>query len=150
MPESDHHYWQGKPGHWKRLLPCKAAYAIAATQADAFSTFDYECDPDTALDDISADANWIDLNRRELTTRLWNYTPMKQQLEPALRRAEALEQRCAELEGVLENRVEALAATEYQRAQLQASLHDAFLVIENLSRAPSQRVASLVKRLLRV
>ncbi len=150
VPESDHHYWQGKPGHWKRLLSCQAAYAIAAAQAEAFSTFDYECDPDASLDDASADANWIELNRRELTTRLWNYTPMKQQLEPALHRAVILDQRCAELEMALENRAEALAAVEYQRAQLQAALDNAYLVIQKLSRAPSERVAALVKRLLRV
>jgi hypothetical protein len=94
VPELDHHYWQGRPGHWKRLLPPDVARTIGAAHAYLFDALDYDCDPDGQLDRNRADANWIEMNRPELVERLLNYSAMKLEMT-------ALEQRCAILEGEL-------------------------------------------------
>jgi hypothetical protein len=156
MPENHHHYWQGNPGHWKRLLPAEVAHAIAAAHAELFSVLKYECDSDPVLDRSQAESHWINLNRPELTERLWNYASMKQRLERALatqgeldRRCSNLGNRCTELEGALEQRAEWLAAADQERIRLNAELATAKAAIETLSKAPTERVASLVKRMLR-
>jgi len=56
-----YHYWQGKPGHWKRLLPGCEAFRIAEFHAEAFRAMGYVCDPDPDLDATQADLNWFSL-----------------------------------------------------------------------------------------
>src|ERR1019366_3020914 len=65
VPEYDHHYWRGTPGHWKGLLPAEVARTIAAAHRQVFDTLAYVCDPDLTLDASQADANWIELTRQE-------------------------------------------------------------------------------------
>jgi hypothetical protein len=54
-----YHYWQGKPGHWKTLLPAREAQQIAAVHGEAFEAMRYVCDPDPDLSEEQADLNWF-------------------------------------------------------------------------------------------
>jgi sulfotransferase family protein len=56
-----YHYWQGKAGQWKLLLPPKEAQQIAETHASVFQDLGYVCDPDPNLDARQADLNWMRL-----------------------------------------------------------------------------------------
>jgi hypothetical protein len=56
-----YHYWQGKPGQWKHLLPATHARQIEGALREHFQALGYVCDPDPALDVRQADANWIEL-----------------------------------------------------------------------------------------
>jgi hypothetical protein len=56
-----HHFWQGRVGLWRSLLPAPEAYAIAKSQSDSFSELGYACNPDPNLQGAEADANWIEL-----------------------------------------------------------------------------------------
>ena len=78
-----HHFWQGNPGHWKRLLVADAAEAIAVAQAPVFAGLGYVCEPDRHLTRSQADALWIDLNRDELTEKTWHYLATRRALEQA-------------------------------------------------------------------
>jgi hypothetical protein len=65
-----YHYWQGKPGHWKTLLPAREAQRIAAAQPAAFSELGYACDPDAGLDDLQAELNWFRLQYHSIREHL--------------------------------------------------------------------------------
>jgi hypothetical protein len=111
-----HHFWQGRPGLWRRLLVSADASAIAAVHAGVFARLGYVCDPDSTLNRAQADACWIDLNRAELTEKLWHYPATRHELEQAqahlaaareqLRRltdaGERLQARCRAAECLLE------------------------------------------------
>jgi hypothetical protein len=53
-----HHFWQGRPDLWKRLLTADAARAIAEANAAAFERLGYRCDPDESLTAAQAEENW--------------------------------------------------------------------------------------------
>lgn len=53
------HFWRGRPGHWKTLLPAANARRIAAAHQANFDAFGYVCDPDPSLTDDQAYANWL-------------------------------------------------------------------------------------------
>jgi hypothetical protein len=53
------HFWQGRPGHWRELVPAPEAAEIAAALPGAFAKYGYACDPDPALTAEAADANWV-------------------------------------------------------------------------------------------
>ena len=55
------HFWQGRPGLWRALLPAAETREIAAAHAGVFATLGYACDPDPALDPATADRNWVKL-----------------------------------------------------------------------------------------
>jgi hypothetical protein len=76
-----HHIWQGKAGHWKRLLVADVAGAIAASHAAVLERFNYVCAPDPHLTCSQADAHWIDLNRGEMTEKLWHYIATRHELD---------------------------------------------------------------------
>lgn len=76
----DHHFWQGKPGLWKRLLPEVEARQIASAHEECFSEFGYSCDPDRTLSRGQADACWIKLVWAELAEDLQNLRLLKQKL----------------------------------------------------------------------
>jgi hypothetical protein len=59
--EPTQHYWQGRPGLWRRLLPAAEARRIAAAQPRSFARFGYDCDPDEQLSRNAADALWREL-----------------------------------------------------------------------------------------
>ncbi|MPZ23309.1 MAG: hypothetical protein GEU28_07150 [Dehalococcoidia bacterium] len=52
------HYWQGRPGLWRSLLPAEQAEEIGRAHAELLEFFGYDCDPDPALTPGQADANW--------------------------------------------------------------------------------------------
>ena len=52
------HFWRGLPGHWRTLLPAAVAEEIAAAQEPSFVELGYALDPDPALDEARARANW--------------------------------------------------------------------------------------------
>jgi hypothetical protein len=83
MHRGRHHFWQGQPGHWRRLLVAEVASAIAGAQASVMRRFNYLCDADPHLSRSQADAHWIDLNREELTEKLWHYLATRHELEKA-------------------------------------------------------------------
>jgi hypothetical protein len=57
-PDTPQHFWQGRPGLWRSLLPSVEARRIATAQRPSFERFGYACDPDEALDGRQADLNW--------------------------------------------------------------------------------------------
>jgi len=53
------HFWQGRPGHWRRFLPEAEARAASAPHAAVLAAFGYECDADPALTTPRAEATWL-------------------------------------------------------------------------------------------
>jgi hypothetical protein len=64
------HFWQGKPGLWRQLLPAAEARHVATAHAACFADLGYLCDPDPDLDAAGADANWLRLIWDELAEDL--------------------------------------------------------------------------------
>jgi hypothetical protein len=66
-----YHFWQGRPGLWRSLIPAKDARSLAASlrdpfealkyACDPFAELGYVCDPDESLEPAQADLNWIRL-----------------------------------------------------------------------------------------
>ena len=52
------HFWQGRPGHWRSLLPAGIAEEIAAAHEPSFAELGYSVDPDPRLDERIAHENW--------------------------------------------------------------------------------------------
>jgi hypothetical protein len=55
------HYWQGRPGLWRELIPAAEARAIAKFIPEPFEMLGYSCDPDERLEPSQADQNWTRL-----------------------------------------------------------------------------------------
>jgi Sulfotransferase domain len=55
------HFWQGKPGLWRELLPMQQAQAIAGAHEELFGFFNYECDHDPGLTAEDAHETWTAL-----------------------------------------------------------------------------------------
>lgn len=55
------HFWRGLPGHWRTLLPAAVAEEVAAAHEPSFVELGYALDPDPALDEEQARANWASL-----------------------------------------------------------------------------------------
>jgi hypothetical protein len=53
-----YHYWQGRPGLWRSLIPAAEARRIEDAQRSVFEVLGYACDPDESLSDVQADLNW--------------------------------------------------------------------------------------------
>jgi hypothetical protein len=58
VTNDNHHYWQGTPGGWRRLLPADAAQALAASVEDLLRAGGYVVDPLPGLDAERARRNW--------------------------------------------------------------------------------------------
>lgn len=65
-----YHYWQGKPGQWKRLLPASEAFQIAQYHSRTFEAMGFACDPDPELDATQADLNWFRLQFESMRQHL--------------------------------------------------------------------------------
>jgi hypothetical protein len=52
------HFWQGRPGLWRRFVPAREARLIVEAHKNYCETFGYVCDADESLTDSEADANW--------------------------------------------------------------------------------------------
>ena len=91
ITQAAHHFWQGRPGLWRHLLPAAEAHAIATAHQTIFMDLGYTCDPDPNLTRSRADANWVEMVGPELAAELQDLTPLKQKvsaLEALLRKAE--------------------------------------------------------------
>jgi hypothetical protein len=56
--DNPNHFWQGRPGLWRRLLTAEVARRIAAAQPEPFEEFGYPCDPDESLTPARAHDHW--------------------------------------------------------------------------------------------
>ncbi|MEO6810811.1 MAG: sulfotransferase domain-containing protein [Isosphaeraceae bacterium] len=65
-----YHYWQGRPGHWRTMLPAAEARQIAATHTEVFNTLGYLCDPDESLTNLQADLNWFQVQHAAMRKHL--------------------------------------------------------------------------------
>jgi hypothetical protein len=68
----DYHYWQGKPGLWRWLLPPFQARPLAAAFHAHLEEFGYTGDPNDSLNVRQADANWVKLVWEDLAMDLQN------------------------------------------------------------------------------
>lgn len=59
----DYHFWQGRPGLWRALLPAPIAQEIEAAHTEIFQRLGYECDADPDLAMKNAEQNWSRLER---------------------------------------------------------------------------------------
>ena len=92
---TNNHFWQGRPGLWRHLLPGTEAAEIAA----ALPRSDYPIDPDQTLDALTADRNWVCLVGEETKQALRRATEgHKAQLREKADRIAELEGHCDELE----------------------------------------------------
>ncbi|OWK43647.1 hypothetical protein FRUB_03246 [Fimbriiglobus ruber] len=66
----NNHFWQGRPGLWRELIPAAEAREIAAAHAETFATLGYTCAPDPDLDPAAADRNWVRLGGASLAAGL--------------------------------------------------------------------------------
>jgi hypothetical protein len=56
-----YHYWQGRPGLWRQLIPAAEARTIAAGVREPFDLLGYDCDPEESLTPLEAERNWLRL-----------------------------------------------------------------------------------------
>lgn len=67
-----YHFWQGRPGLWRHLIPAPTVRAIREAQAPIFETIGHEAEPDESLTADAADALWyrieLDASRSQLDT----------------------------------------------------------------------------------
>ena len=66
----NNHFWKGEPGLWRQLLPAGEAGEIAAAIASVFDCLGYSRDPDSGLDALAADRNWVRMVGGELKQTL--------------------------------------------------------------------------------
>ncbi|MPZ22251.1 MAG: hypothetical protein GEU28_01610 [Dehalococcoidia bacterium] len=59
--ENPDHFWQGRPGLWRTLIPTDTAYSIADANRETFEVLSYSCAPDDQLTKEQAERNWLDL-----------------------------------------------------------------------------------------
>jgi hypothetical protein len=52
------HFWQGRAGLWRDLLPAATAQLIIQAHQDYLRQLGYECDPDAHLSEADADLRW--------------------------------------------------------------------------------------------
>ena len=103
---TNNHFWQGQPGLWRHLLPAAEAREIAAAHPAVFAALGYECDPDPALGDRTADRNWVRLVGDEIKRTLRRNTEgHRAELKAKQDRIDELERHAAELEGRLRSSV---------------------------------------------
>lgn len=57
---ANRHFWQGRPGHWRELLPAEQAHAIGAAYEGLLRRFGYTVEPDPALTPEIARARWAE------------------------------------------------------------------------------------------
>jgi len=56
-----YHFWQGRPGLWRSMIPQDEALWLAEQRRDYFETIGYPVDPDPTLEPLQADLNWLQL-----------------------------------------------------------------------------------------
>lgn len=99
---TNNHFWQGRPGLWRHLLPAAVATEIAA----ALPALGYPIDPDPTLDALTADRNWVRLVGAETKQALRRATEgHRAQVQEKDGRIAELEKHAAELEARLRTSV---------------------------------------------
>jgi hypothetical protein len=94
----NNHFWKGSPGLWRLLLPAAEAGEIAVAHERVFSQLGYSCDPDPALDALTADRNWVRLVGDELKQTLRRNTEgHRAEVKAKNDRIAELERHCDEL-----------------------------------------------------
>jgi hypothetical protein len=114
-----HHFWQGRPGLWRSLLPAAEARAIVQAQPSCFAALGYACDPDPELQGRQADANWVELVGADLAREMQNLGCLKHQLEVSQRLTEELQAK--------------LGASQQAHADLQAGFRASQQVLQELT-----------------
>ncbi len=126
-----YHFWQGRPGLWRSLIPSAEARSMASALAEPFEAFKYACDPfaglgyacdpDESLDPGEADRNWLrlqlDSTREHLRLEKTKHRATAEDLAASRRRAEAAERPLQEAAG-------RQTAEECPPAELNGSLAD--------------------------
>jgi hypothetical protein len=134
----DYHFWQGRPGLWRTLLPAPAAESIAAAHEESLNAFGYTCDPDSKLTTAAAEANWRTL---ELQAALRSAAANREKLAAANSRIAELTQALAQLETTR------AAEGDDREAKLSALARLGRLGREHI--APAHRAERMRRRLLR-
>lgn len=99
---SNGHFWQGKPGLWKQLIPAAEAHEIAAAIPESFSRYGYTCDPDPNLTADAADATWVRLAGPGIRTAIARASAQqREQVERAVADAQSAELRAERAEAEL-------------------------------------------------
>lgn len=62
----NNHYWKGKPGVWRELLPAAVVREIVPAIAPVLEHLGYDAVPDPALTPADADRNWVRFAGAEL------------------------------------------------------------------------------------
>jgi hypothetical protein len=116
-----YHYWQGRPGLWKTLIPPAEAKRIAGVHREVFAALGYECDPDESLTDLQADLNWLPLQlasmRRHINDERAKHEATRATLAEARRQVQDQERR-------LETTHSLLAESDRRLAETHAGLLD--------------------------
>jgi hypothetical protein len=60
LEASNTHFWQGRAGHWRELLPADEARTIARVHEKLLRRFDYAVEPDPELTPEIARARWLE------------------------------------------------------------------------------------------
>jgi hypothetical protein len=56
-----YHFWQGRPGLWRTMIPADEAVWLAEQRREYFEIVGYPVDPDPTLQPLQADLNWLHL-----------------------------------------------------------------------------------------
>ncbi|GIW85769.1 MAG: hypothetical protein KatS3mg108_0093 [Isosphaeraceae bacterium] len=118
----NNHFWMGRPGLWRELLPAPEAAQLAAACQASLTAFGYQADPDPALMPADADRRWRSLVGPELGQSLRRNTEAFVHLLTEIRgEADAVrlqaEQRAAEAERIAQAaRADAEAARRGQQS----------------------------------
>jgi len=146
------HFWQGRPGLWKRLLPAAEACAIAKAQSASFSGMGYVCDPDPDLQPGSADANWVELVGANLAEELQNLASLRKQLETSQDRAQASQTELAASQEALTDLRARFAATQQalqdlmNRSEQERALQDQVTDLEPAALEDAWRLHHFARR----
>jgi hypothetical protein len=95
---SEHHFWQGRGGLWRELVPPETAFVVESAHPDAFRAFGYVCNPRASLSRGEATVNWARLEAgwsRDALAR------MRARIADASAREAAATKLAAELHGQL-------------------------------------------------
>lgn len=114
---TNNHFWQGRPGLWRDLLPENVARELSNAVQAPLTAFGYAVDPVSSLTDDQADANWVRYFGNELIATVRRSTETQRTQIQGLSDALALAQeRCARLEETIRQlNDEALHLREQQR-----------------------------------
>ncbi|HEV3118397.1 MAG TPA: hypothetical protein VGY58_15215, partial [Gemmataceae bacterium] len=109
------HFWQGRAGLWKELLPALEAGALAERLQPFVAPLGYGCDPNVVLTANKADANWIKLAGFEAAQTLRRARGLEERLADAQRSRQCQQEQ-------LQSAQQALQAADRQLQERQAQI----------------------------